>query len=377
MLKCRHQKLNVRATGTFCWYMVAFLFTIGKAASMVLLGDRRHGSDSRYFTVEDVLPPLQAFPAASANDALPYRQRSKVTKKPLPIVYTNDPKQVSQWLCQHIPSSGGLLGFDVESVPNAPWVRRKASFQGPATVQIATTDASLVIHMIRRNGRPSRACAPIIEAVLSDASIVKAGAGIDHDLLELYDTWEGLKAESRLELGGIGSDQSVHSSMGLQRLTRSVLQVDLPKSKRLAMSDWSQVPLTDMQLRYSARDAWAGAAIVDELARRDPDTFGSAALTEQLQDQRSLQDLYRRREARKEAKFRMTELLAPYVEQPRARSRGKMDPRAAMRLAHSPSERIPPPLRARVSRLKKVLRDTSHEGHMVFDVAKLGITIHQ
>lgn len=65
----------------------------------------------------------------------------------------------------------------------------------------------------------------------------------------------------------------------------------LEKSKRLVISNWARNPLSNEQIAYSARDAWAGAAIVEELGRRDPEKFGMEALKELLSTQPNLKAL--------------------------------------------------------------------------------------
>ena len=191
---------------------------------------------------------------------------------------------------------------------------------------------------------------------MGDDSIVKAGAGIDQDMLELWECWDGLRARSRLELGGIGS--TTKTRIGLQRLTSSILGVDLGKTKMQALSDWSQVPLTEEQLTYSARDAWAGAAIVAELAKCDPNTFGTDALVDMLKSERALGDLRQSAKRRKHAKMQLTILLQPYV--PSSRHQTK---------------KIPPKVREKASKLKRLVRETALGGPMVFNVEPLGFTI--
>ena len=86
------------------------LASSGTADAMVMLGPRR---ESRYFAVQQMLPPLSRDMASFENSTvtLPY---SSSHGEPLPVVYTNNPKVVTQWLSNHIPSSDGILGFDVE-----------------------------------------------------------------------------------------------------------------------------------------------------------------------------------------------------------------------------------------------------------------------
>jgi len=240
-----------------------------------------------------------------------------------------------------------------------PWLRKKAFFQGPATVQLATPQASLVVHLARNKGRPSKACVPLLEAVLRDERIIKAGCGVDQDMLELRRKYRGLEARSRLELGGIGASDK-GETLGLKRLAASILSVDLPKSRRLATSNWSQVPLTQAQVAYSARDAWVAAAIVDVLASQDPETFETNALVDRLRSQRSLKDLSQRQRKRKNAKNLLSSLLAPYSLQ--CKSKASMNTLPSWKVES-------------VRKLKTVMKENKFERHDFIDVESLGFNI--
>lgn len=239
-------------------------------------------------------------------------------------------------------------------------MKDKVSFVGPAVVQLATLDACLVVHLASPNGRPSSTCGPPLEAVLRDETIVKAGVSLDQDILELRQKWSRLEARSRLDLGGIGASGS--QRLGLKQLTSSILGVDLPKTRRLTMSNWSQVPLTSAQLAYSARDAWAGAAIIAELAARDPDTFGTEALVDLLRSQRTIDDLYHRQRRRKEAKNQLSSLVAPYSFKEKARQPEK-------------TSEMPTWKAKVVKNLKHVMKDNQLDRQNVFDVEPLGFSI--
>lgn len=216
----------------------------------------------------------------------------------LPITYTNDPQTVEAWLYDNVISKKcedefTFVGFDVEAVPNVPWRKKKTAYQeGPSTIQISTPYAALVIHLTTRMLHPTSSsstinstyptssitppnecccCSYPLQAFLADPTILKVGSSIDEDMLELYRWNPLLKARSRFDLGGIGSVRSMqqqsHNRAGLQKLTRAFVGVELGKQKKISMSDWSRVPLTKKQLWYASRDAWAGAAVMENWFR--------------------------------------------------------------------------------------------------------------
>ncbi|KAL3916160.1 MAG: hypothetical protein SGILL_005307, partial [Bacillariaceae sp.] len=200
-----------------------------------------------------------------------------------------------------------------------------AYFSRGSTVQLATPTACLVVHLVRRNGKHSHGCAPILKAVLEDEHFVKAGCAIDSDLLELHDLWGGhFDVRSRFDLGvvipkkntlpkRIEGTQAIHNKSGLKSLSRSILGVDLPKESTSAQSDWSAVPLTENQIIYAARDAWAGAAIAEKLAEYDPQLFGRDALVDLFRrTETPITQLAERRQKRQEAKDDLEMLLLPY-----------------------------------------------------------------
>ena len=154
----------------------------------------------------------------------------------------------------------------------------------------------MVIHLARRSGKHSQACAPILKAVLCDEQFVKAGCALDEDLMSLYELWNGLDAKSRFDLGFLGGRSNRY---GLKSLSKGLLGVDLPKPREVALSDWSMIPLTEHQIVYSARDAWAGAAIAKQLALYDPTTFGHESLVKTLvQTEPSISELIEKQRRR-------------------------------------------------------------------------------
>lgn len=217
-------------------------------------------------------------------------------------------------------------------------------------MQLATADSCIVIHLARRSGKHSLACAPILKAVLCDDLFIKAGCAIDEDLMSLYDLWGGLDAKSRLDLGFLGGYERVGNRFGLKTLSKGLLGVDLPKPKEIAISDWSAIPLTESQIVYSARDAWAGAAIAEKLAKVDPETFGHGALAEFLpQVEPSISDLVSKQRRRDKARKDLKQLIAPYAN----------------------SNALPDQIRVQARALREIINTPVMEPHLVFDVEHL------
>jgi len=138
---------------------------------------------------------------------------------PLEVTYTNDAKTIERWLGDNVrPMNKGdrysYVGFDVESI--VAWRNPKSAFEsGPATIQISTPSSSLVIHLTSRPSSNTKSrhspsttttCdCKALQTFLSDPTILKVGAGIDGDMLDLYRYNPALKAKSRFDIGGIGS----------------------------------------------------------------------------------------------------------------------------------------------------------------------------
>jgi ribonuclease D len=258
----------------------------------------------------------------------------------------------NSFVCLANSSENLNLSFHQQSVPNVPWLKR--SFDGPATVQLATVDAALVLHLVDNNGTPSDSSAPILREFLADKSFVKVGIGIDQDMLELYRLWGcSFDVHNRFDIGGIGS-MDVRTTLSLKSLTKAVAKVELQKTRKLAMSNWSKVPLQIPQIAYAARDAWASAAILDQLAEKDPSKFSSEALIKLiLTDELSMKELDTRAKGRKLAKTKLQEIL------------GK-GPTKVSRQNLSEDQRI------EVLTMEKVLRDLAPPPLYRIDLGSLG-----
>lgn len=218
---------------------------------------------------------------------------------PFPAMYTNDPSTVNTWINHFVYNDDAcyFIGFDTESVPDAPWMVQRGLIPGLATIQLSTTKSSIIFHLSHCDEIPSA-----LTEVLYNNEIAKIGVGIDEDMLDLYRNFgKFLEGRCRFDLAGIGSTQ--RQMVGLKRLLLNIVGVSLDKPKRISRSNWSSLPLSEQQLHYSARDAWAAVALMEKLRSKRPDVFGSkGSLFKMLESERTMQEIDERARKRKEVK---------------------------------------------------------------------------
>ncbi|KAF6258118.1 ribonuclease H-like domain-containing protein [Scenedesmus sp. NREL 46B-D3] len=125
-----------------------------------------------------------------------------------------------------------------------------------------------------------------IAAVLRHPHILKVGIGIAHDMMDLLRSHEAdCRVPGMLDLSwlatqcGVIKDASPQDAArqqqmqaagiktfqqplqwGLAGLLQRTSQFSLLKNKRITMSNWSKIPLSEQQLQYAACDAYADAA---------------------------------------------------------------------------------------------------------------------
>ena len=181
-------------------------------------------------------------------------------------------------------------------------------------------------------------------------------------------------------MGGIGAEtfsfadssskiRIANQRRGLKTLSETILGVDLPKSKATAISDWSAVPLTESQIMYSARDAWAGAAIVEKLAEYDPETFDTANLVDLLSDSETpIHRLMKRKKRRERAKADLRRILNSYTD------KSNLSTPKATKSKKERNKRVelPGTVLEKVRSLRKVIKTKKMDHPLVFDVDHLG-----
>jgi ribonuclease D len=237
--------------------------------------------------------------------------------------------------------SDDIVWYPFLPLQSVPALYGHNKFKGlPVLVQLATTESSIVIPLTHKT-RPTynEAVVPLLVQVLEDERMVKCGVGIEgdiHDMMKYVPGMQDLDAKSRLDLGLLGTSKN---QMGLKTLTRIVVGRNLEKPRRITISNWSKNPLTKEQIAYSARDAYAGAAIAEELGKRDPSTFGVQALIRLLRKQPSVGKVHLRKKRRKTARQELYRVHQVY----------KTD------------SDMPPNVKHKVAELKKILKEAKLE----------------
>lgn len=306
----------------------------------------------------------------------------------LPVTYTNDSKTLQKWLASNCIKRSEhdqhtYLGFDVEATPNVPW-RKPANrefMHRPATVQLSTPYSSIVVHLTeseRSTGMVQKTSAlKPLEAMLKDPTILKVGAGIDDDCLELFRWKQNLATRSRFDIAGIGSDPEKRGRVGLQKLVRAIVGVELAKSKKIAMSDWSMVPLSRKQLVYASRDAWAGAAVMANLRNYESMHIDSIAQLIRGRE-REMHELDSRARTRKKAREERKEMLRQAKEMATflyGEGRVELDGEKLHGKEYNRRlfEVMPPETKAELDRLQNILDETRPDSLLFFDADELGL----
>ena len=174
-----------------------------------------------------------------------------------------------------------------------------------------------MLHLVNDDGSCSKNAVPFLQSVLGNQNVVKAGVGIDQDMIELFRHWDPsvtpqqntiTDIRGRFDIGGIGGKNG--ETLSLKRLANGILGVELPKSRKIAISNWGKIPLSDQQIAYAARDAWIAAAVMHEMARLDEATFSTEAISNLvLPNEVPIVELDKRATARKVVKLQYLEIM--------------------------------------------------------------------
>ncbi|ERN03306.1 Werner Syndrome-like exonuclease [Amborella trichopoda] len=145
--------------------------------------------------------------------------------------------------------NGFLVGLDIEWKPNYG----RGQDNEAALLQICVERECLVLQLLYLDSLPRG-----VMKFLSHANNCFVGVGIANDLEKLEDDY-GMKCRNHLELRKVASEKMQKKDVlncGLKDLVKQVLGVELNKSKRITMSDWSRTCLTGSQIEYACLDAY-------------------------------------------------------------------------------------------------------------------------
>ena len=129
--------------------------------------------------------------------------------------------------------------------------------------------------------------------------MTKIGCAINDDSLEMFSYSPSISLRGRFDLGGLSGTPT--KPVGLKNATQTILNVTIPKNRKLMLSDWSK-KLSDDQLEYACRDAWAGYECFSRLREKFSEEFSDSILRDIFLRQLSVKEMHVRRRNRKIAK---------------------------------------------------------------------------
>ena len=137
-----------------------------------------------------------------------------------------------------------LLGFDTETRP----AYKKGESYLPSLLQLANEN-EVFIFQLKHLG-----LAKPLRRILADASVIKAGVGLDYDIRELKKL-APFKAAGFMDLADIAKKTGIKNH-GLRGLAAVLLGVRIAKGAQT--SNWAKDVLAPHQIQYAATDAWVG-----------------------------------------------------------------------------------------------------------------------
>tara|TARA_B100001063_G_scaffold201182_1_gene194515 strand:+ start:15309 stop:16148 length:840 start_codon:yes stop_codon:yes gene_type:complete len=143
-------------------------------------------------------------------------------------------------------STSKILGFDTEQKP----IFQKGVPPSPiAIIQMSNaTDCYLFqVHLIRN-------IKPLLN-ILTNRNIVKVGIGLNGDNSALYQEFR-IRPKCCIDFGSLFKSKMAYpNDIGAKKSVLLFLNKNLQKSKRISRSNWENVNLTDIQVKYASEDA--------------------------------------------------------------------------------------------------------------------------
>lgn len=156
---------------------------------------------------------------------------------------------------KHEILEAGVAGFDTESKPVFNAGQKN---HGPQVVQFALRNKAFIFQLHRRD------CWSVVSEVLASKHVLKVGFGLKNDRALIRGKL-GVNIEDILDLDTVFRKRGYAGQIGVRAAVGAVLQQSFPKSKRVTISDWAALELTDRQLLYAANDAFAALRIMESL----------------------------------------------------------------------------------------------------------------
>jgi ribonuclease D len=147
-----------------------------------------------------------------------------------------------------------VVGLDTETRP----AFKKGETYLPCLVQAATANAVYLFQLSRVD------VIPVINEMLAEARIVKAGVGIAYDVKQLKEVFP-FTVNNAVDLGVIARRRGLAQS-GVRNLAGLMLGYRIPKGNRT--SNWAAAQLSPAQIAYAATDAWASRELYLEFEKR-------------------------------------------------------------------------------------------------------------
>lgn len=186
----------------------------------------------------DTPPPLPARYleriAAEAINELPIRRYEG------PIHVVAGERDLATALQDH--RNANVVGFDTETRP----AFRPGESYPPSLVQLASANAVYLLQLKQQDFSEA------VRQVLSDASLVKVGVSVSHDVRELQKLFP-FDPRAVLDLGTVASRHGVRQT-GVRSLAALFLGIRIPKGAKT--TNWAMPRLTAQQVAYAATDAW-------------------------------------------------------------------------------------------------------------------------
>ncbi|BDA61864.1 3'-5' exonuclease domain-containing protein 2 [Shewanella xiamenensis] len=144
-------------------------------------------------------------------------------------------------------SSESVLGFDTETRASfEPGVQHPLSL-----VQLATSDTCYLFQQAVLGERLAE-----LKPLLENEQILKVGIGLRGDVQALKRDWD-IQVSPRLDLNWAMAQLGAGKEMGTRQLVAALLHKRIDKPKKMTLSNWQQVPLSQAQVQYAALDALA------------------------------------------------------------------------------------------------------------------------